>query len=175
MAAWVVRAGLARQGAYEYIAFERGLAVIDFGLRREMSDFPTQQALRDHLLAYARDWYQYTSIQKAAAAASQLWMFVNTIAAGDMVIIPRTGLGTGLDAVAVGRVEDGRPYHLSVDDWEACFYVRPVDWQAIDIPMSNFDPVLLRSLNIPRTVFKPNVDDVETQVEQVLLAYLDGG
>ena len=104
--------------------------MIDFGLRREISDFAGQKALRDHLLDYAPDWYQYTSNQKAGAAASQLWKFVYAVAAGDMVIIPRTGIG----AVAVGRVEDGSPYHLSVDGEPACFYVRPVDWRAIDIP-----------------------------------------
>ena len=170
MAAWVVRAGSARHGAYEYIAFERGVAVIDFGLRREISEFDSQQALRDHLLAYAPDLYQYTSVHKAAAAASQLWKFVHVITAGDMVIIPSTGIGV----VAVGRVENGSPYHLCVDDWEAHFYVRPVDWREINIPMSNFDPVLLGSLNIPRTVFQPNIHDAETKIEQVLLALGNG-
>ena len=170
MAAWVVRAGSAKRGEYEYIAFESGVAVIDFGLRKEISDFHSQQALRDHLLAYAPDWYKYTSVHKAAAAASQLWKFVHVITAGDMVIIPSTGIGV----VAVGRVEDGSPYHLCVDGEPACFYVRPVDWLAIDIPRSNFDPVLLDSLNIPRTVFQPNIHSAETQIEQVLLAYSNG-
>ena len=166
MAAWVVRAGYARRGAYEYIAFERDVAVIDFGLRRDISEFASQRALRDHLFAHAQARYEYTSKQKAAAAASQLWKFVYDIAAGDIVIIPRTGL----DVVAVGRVEDGCPYHLTVDGEPACFYVRPVDWQDTNIPRSKFDPVLLGSLNIPRTVFQPNVHDAETQIEQVLLA-----
>ena len=170
MAAWVVRAGSAKRGEYEYIAFENGVAVIDFGLRREISEFVSQQALRDYLFAYAPDWYKYTSVHKAAAAASQLWKFVYVINAGDMVIIPSTGIGV----VAVGRVEDGSPYHLSVDGWEACFYVRPVDWRDINIPMSNFDPVLLGSLNIPRTVFQPNIHDAETKIEQVLLALGNG-
>ena len=170
MAAWVVRAGSAKRGEYEYIAFENGVAVIDFGLRREISEFVSQQALRDYLFAYAPDWYKYTSVHKAAAAASQLWKFVHVINAGDMVIIPSTGIGV----VAVGRVEDGSPYHLSVDGEPACFYVRPVDWIDINIPMSNFDPVLLGSLNIPRTVFQPNIHDAETEIEQVLLALGNG-
>jgi predicted Mrr-cat superfamily restriction endonuclease len=142
------------------------VAVIDFGLRREISEFVSQQALRDYLFAYAPARYKYTSVHKAAAAASQLWKFVYVITAGDIVIIPSTGIGV----VAVGRVEDGSPYHLCVDGWEACFYVRPVDWRDINIPMSHFDPVLLRSLNIPRTVFQPNIHEAETQIEQVLLA-----
>ena len=169
MAAWVVRAGYAKDGWYEPIAFGRAVAVIDFGLERDISEFASQQVVRDHLLAHAHPRYRYTSIQKAAAAASQLWRFVYAIMPDDMVIIARTGIG----AIAVGRVQEGIPYHLHVEGEDACFYVRPVDWKAIDVPRSNFDPVLLDGLNIPRTVFRPNIADAETQIEKVLSDYLN--
>ena len=84
MTAWVVRAGSAKTGNFERIAFDNNVAVINFGLHGNVSDFQTRQELREHLLAYAPDWYEFDSPSKAGYAAAQLWKFANEIAVGDM-------------------------------------------------------------------------------------------
>ena len=110
MSAWVVRAGFAKTGDFESIAFGRNVAVINFGLHGNVSDFPTQQELRGHLLAHAPDWYGYDSARKAGYAAAQLWKFANDIAVGDMVLIPNSRRRV----VAVGRVNQGPVRHIHV-------------------------------------------------------------
>ena len=110
MSAWVVRAGFAKTGDFEFIAFGRNVAVINFGLHGNVSDFPTQQELRGHLLAHAPDWYGYDSARKAGYAAAQLWKFANDIAVGDMVLIPNSRRRV----VAVGRVNQGPVRHIHV-------------------------------------------------------------
>ena len=112
MAAWVVRAGFAKTGDFEFIAFGRNVAVINFGLHGNVSDFPTKQELRGHLLARAPDWYGYDSTRKAGYAANQLWKFANDIAVGDTVLIPNSGRRV----VAVGRVSQGPVRHLHVEE-----------------------------------------------------------
>ena len=168
MAAWVVRAGLAKTGGFEFIAFGRNVAVINFGLHGNVSDFPTQRELRGHLPAHAPDWYGYDSTRKAGYAASQLWKSANEIAVGDMVLIPNSGRRV----VAVGRVKHGPVRHLHVEEFRDCFQVRPVDWKAKDIPMSNFGRDMIRALGERPTVFQPNVLDAVAQFEDILEKYL---
>jgi predicted Mrr-cat superfamily restriction endonuclease len=168
MAAWVVRAGFAKTGDFEFIAFGRNVAVINFGLHGNVSDFPTKQELRGHLLARAPDWYGYDSTRKAGYAANQLWKFANDIAVRDTVLIPNSGRRV----VAVGRVSQGPVRHLHVEEFPDCFQVRPVDWKAKDIPMMNFGRDLIRALGERPTVFQPNVLDAVAQFEDILEKYL---
>ena len=164
MSAWVVRAGFAKTGNFECITFGRNVAVINFGLHGNVSDFPTQQELRGYLLAHAPDWYGYDSARKAGYAAAQLWKFANDIAVGDMVLIPNSGRRV----VAVGQVNQGPVRHIHVEEFPDCFQVRPVDWKAKDIPMSNFGRDLIHALGERSTVFQPNVLDAVAQFEDIL-------
>ena len=168
MAAWVVRAGWAKTGSFEFIAFGRNVAVINFGLHGNISDFPTQPQLREHLLAYAQDFYEYDSRNKAGYAAAQLLKFANEILVGDMVLIPNSGSRE----VAIGRVEDGPARHLHVPEFPDCFQVRPVDWEAKHIPMARFGSDLLHALGRRQTVFQPNLLDAEEKFERILQQHL---
>ena len=170
MAVWVVRAGRAKTGDFEDEAFGSGVALINFGMQRDLSEFSTYEAVRDHLLHHAPALYEYTSIHKAAAAASQVWNFYKCIGPGDTVLIPRSH--PKVQAVAVGRVQDGAPYQIWNEDFECLRVYRPVDWQAVNIPYDDFDPAFLRTLNIGRTVFEPNFIDADAHVKQVLQSHL---
>ena len=169
MSIWVVRAGSARHGEYEYIAFDFGMAVVNFGLGGDISAFANQQELRDHLHATAPDLYGYHSIHRAADAAGQLWRFVHAITVGDTILIPRTGAGV----VAVGQVVDGGPYHLRIEGTEDRYTLRPVDWAAVDIPRHNFTEGFFALLNDVYTVFEVRSDDASTYVDGVLNDYLE--
>ena len=168
MTAWVVRAGWAKTGDFEFIAFGRNVAVINFGLHGNIADFPTRPDLREHLLAYAPDFYEYDSVGKAGYAAAQLWKFANEILVGDMVLIPNSGRRE----VAVGRIEDGPVRHLHVEEFPDCFQVRPVDWKAKDIPMQKFGRDLLRALGERPTVFAPKVLEAAEKIERILQQHL---
>ena len=168
MSVWVVRAGTARHGDFECIAFGMGVAVVNFGLCGDISAFANQQELRDHLRAAAPALYLYDSIYRVGGAAGQLWRFVHAIIAGDTILIPRTGAGV----VAVGKIVDGGPYPLRIEGAEDCYTLRPVDWVAVDIPRHNFTPDFLSLLNDSRTVFEVRSDDASTFVDGVLTRYL---
>ena len=168
MAVWVVRAGWAKTGNFEFIAFGRNVAVVNFGLHGNISDFPTQRELREYLLAHAPRFYEYRSRNKAGYAAAQLWKFANEILVGDMVLIPNSGRRE----VAIGRVQNGPVRHLQVPNLPDHFQVRPVNWEAKHIPMENFGNNLLRALGRRQTVFQPNVPDAEEKFQRILQQHL---
>ena len=67
MTVWVVKGG--RVGEMEEFALQQGVAVVDFGLERSVTDFADRAALHD---------------QVPASAANQLWRFAHEMREGDM-------------------------------------------------------------------------------------------
>ena len=76
MTVWVVKGG--RVGEMEEFALQQGVAVIDFGLERSVTDFADRAALHD---------------QVPASAANQLWRFAHEMREGD---IPRSNFDQDL-------------------------------------------------------------------------------
>ena len=171
MAVWVIRAG--DSGVDEYAAsfFRDGLVIISFGQRRPIDQFPTRAALRDHI---QRDPQNNKQLRGSAiAAASQLWTFAHEIAINDVVITP---LKVGRE-IAVGRIVGPCRHHTASPNigigHPDRFHARPVDWQVINIPASEF---VRGWFKYPRTVFRPigiDNDAAQAHIEQVVRKHLD--
>ena len=150
MAVWVVRQDAPKWGAWDKIALENGVAVIDFGLETDISQFPDRQALANHLRSNAHALYGYRSGPpgRVRRAAGQVWRFYKCIAPGDIAIYHVWEDAKGdVKRVRVGEFLDGGAYQKEFRKYEdegwrpeqpepIVFQVRPVNWLAKDIPMS---------------------------------------
>ncbi len=164
MNVWVVRGG--REGEFEEFALQEGVAVIDFGLRRSVSDFTDKNDLIECL--YREPRYEDLTKPKVTSAASQLWRFANEIHSGDMVLMPRKSP----KVVAVGRVASD--YHFRSDLTDVGCHTRKVDWRAVDIPRVNFDQDLLYSITGQLTLFQVKKDNAASRIDQIANAHLAG-
>lgn len=151
MTAWVVRAG--RAGENEDACIERGVAAIGFGLRRSITEFADQEALRRCL--------------SRPNAAGQLWRFVHEMQIGDLVVLPRKRTRE----VAVGRVAGGYVHRPELIGDDAP-HTRKVEWHATDVPRSNFDQDLLKSFGALQTLSRPQARNAEARIERVANVYL---
>ena len=151
MAVWVVRAG--RAGEYEDTCIERGATAIGFGLKRSITEFTDEDALRP-CLSRPRN-------------AGQLWRFARHVQVDDLVVMPRKRTRE----VAVGRIVGEYAYRpeLVGDDVP---HTRKVDWLATDVPRSDFDQDLLNSLGALMTISQPRADNAEARIERVANVYL---
>ena len=61
MAVWVVRQDAPKWGAWDKIALENGVVVIDFGLETDISNFRDRRAMEDYLRQNAHALYGYRS------------------------------------------------------------------------------------------------------------------
>ena len=61
MAVWVVRQSEPKGGAWDKIALENGVVVIDFGLETDISNFRDRRAMEDYLRQNAHALYRYRS------------------------------------------------------------------------------------------------------------------
>ena len=164
MAVWVIRAG--STGEYEEVALDGGIVSIDFDLRQSVSEFANREALRD----FIHETMHPDSINRAAAYASQLWLFADRIRVGEIVVLPRKQP----KVVAVGRIAGDYEYIPDYDhDWEHLPHALMVEWMVKDVPRSNFDQDLQRSFNANQTVFQIGSINAEARVQQVVNAYLE--
>lgn len=191
MTVWVVRQDAPEWGAWDKLAWDNGIAVIDFGLETDIDRYPDRQALEDHLRRAAHDLYGYRSGPpgRVSNAARQVWDFYKAIVPGDIAIYHVWE--DGVQWVRVGEFLDGDAYQESFAEYESgwrqeqpgqpiMFQVRRVDWLARDIPMSAFDPNL--HLDAPGTVYRPRYEDAngrpryaaaDAHVREVLQKHLD--
>ena len=184
MAVWVVRQDAPKFGGRDRIALENGVAVIDFGLETDISQFPDRQALENHLRGNAHDLYGYKSgpLGRVQNAARQVWAFHKYIVPGDIAIyhvwadakgeikLVRVGefLGDDADQSSFPEYDEGwRPEQPD----PIVFQVRRVNWLARCIPMSDFSPDL--KLAAPGTVYKPSYVDADAHVREVLQKHRD--
>ena len=182
MAVWVVRQDAPKRGAWDKIASENGVVVIDFGLETEIFNFRDRRAVEDHLRQNAHALYGYKSGPpgRAQNAARQVWAFYNCIAAGDIAVYH---VWEDERRVRVGEFLDGGAYQKEFPDycegWRSgqpdpiVFQVRSVNWLARDIPMSVFNPDL--KLDAPGTVYKPSYVDADAHVREVLQKHRKAG
>ena len=152
MAVWLIRAG--RHGEHERTCIEDGLTVVDFGFARSVEELDSREALR--------------ACDLAESSANQLWRFHHDIQMDDMVVLPRKRTRT----VAVGRVRG--PYQ-HVPESSAAPHTRKVEWQATDIPRSDFDQDMINSFGALATISRPQVRNAEARIAAVVSAYLEQG
>lgn len=179
MAVWVVRQDAPKFGGWDTIALENGVAVIDFGLKTDISIFGDHRELAGYLRRNAHSVYGYKSGPpgRVRNAARQVWAFYKRIAPGDLAIYHVWADAKGDDKlVRVGKFLDDGVYQASFPKYDEgwrpqqpnpiLFQVRRVNWLATDIPMSSFNPEL--KLDAPGTVYKPSYVDADAHVREVL-------
>ena len=152
MTVWVVRGG--RRGEFEETFLSEGLVGIHFGLQQSVLDFENRESLREFLVPRGR------------SAADQLWRFSTEIEIDDTVVLPRKWP----KVIAVGRMTGIYEYRPNLD----APHVRSVNWEAIDIPRSNFDQDLLFSIGGTMTVFRVLASDAQSRIDTIKSDYLAG-
>ena len=182
MAVWVVRQDAPKFGGWDKIAWKNEVAVIDFGLQTDISQFPDRQALANHLRSNAHALYGYRSGPpgRVRNAARQVWAFYKCIAPGDIAVYH---VWEDVKRVRVGEFLDDGAYQSSFPEYDEgwrpeqpdpiVFQVRRVNWLARDIPMCAFNPGL--KLDAPGTVYKPSYVDADAHVREVLQKYRNAG
>ena len=184
MAVWVVRQSEPKGGAWDKIALENGVVVIDFGLETDISNFRDRRAMEDYLRQNAHALYGYRSgpPRRVRHAAGQVWRFYHCIEPGDLAVYH---VWKHERLVRVGEFLDGGAYQKEFPDYDyvggwrreqperVLFQVRPVCWLAEDIPMSAFNPGL--HLDAPGTVYKPRYVDADAHVREVLQKHRNTG
>ena len=186
MAVWVVRQDAPKFGGWDKMALENGVAVIDFGLETDISNFDGPRELAGYLRQNAHSLYGYNSGPpgRVRNAAGQVWRFYKCIASGDLAVYHVWADAMGdVKLVRVGEFLDGDVYQSSFPEYEEgwrperpdpiVFQVRSVNWLATDIPMSAFSPYL--KLDAPGTVYKPRYIDADAHVRGVLQKHRNAG
>ena len=160
MNVWAVRGGA--DGEYEDYALREGVTLVDFGLRRNATEFPDRDALRDHLVDESPRYGG--NLRRAANAASQLWKFANEIKPGDMLLLPRKKAKT----IAVGRItgdyrlDDAMPF-------DAC-HSRPVAWSASGVSRDDLDDDIIKVIRSMLTVFQVRPEGAAERIDDVVAA-----
>jgi restriction system protein len=152
---WLVRAG--KVGEREKLALETGTAIIGW---EELPDL-TPCTTRDALRALMESVYPDQKPKTLMNWESQVWPFRDSIAAGDLVVLP---LKTRAD-IAVGRVKG--PYQYRTDLSTTPLHTRPVEWLK-EFPRSAFDKDLLFSFGAFMTICRISRHEAEQRVEAML-------
>ena len=148
MAVWVVHAGA--HGEFEQFAIDNAVVGVDFSLPKGITQYPSREVLRQHL--------------ESNKAADQLWRFAHDLQVGATVVLP-CKLSR---LVAVGKVMGDYRYE---PDWQYP-HIRPVEWDAVDIPRHNFDQDLLYSFGGMLTVFQVNRTNAQERIDRVVRQHL---
>ena len=144
MTVWVVR--VRQDGEFEQFAISSNAVGIDFGLHQSITEFQNRDALR-----------QYRQDQ---SDADQLWRFAHGLQIGDIIVLPRRQTRM----VAVGRITGDYRY----DTMEQPPHIRSVEWDAIDIPRSDFDEDFLDYFGGLLAVFRINRDNAQERIRQIV-------
>ncbi len=160
-ALWVMRMGA--QGEREDAALSDGKLYYKFPQLPDLRDFASQNELTKHLLEIEPAW----SRRKAASHASQLQRFTVAMAKGDLVIMPRKFT----DVMSIGEIV-GDYVH---DPEGVSSHTRAVRWLKEDVPRIAFKSDLRTAINVPKTLFSPNVKEAVSRVQSVLDAQKDMG
>lgn len=153
-----------REGEFEEIALEQGLAIIRLG------DFPGLGKAKsfEDVLAKYRESESSSASRAVAMRAGQLWTFAHVIAVGDMVVMPRKGS----PFLALGKVTGGYEYR---DINGRMHHVRPVQWVRTDVPRTALQQDLLNSLGAIMTVCRLERNDAARRIAEVLAGRADPG
>lgn len=158
MNVWAVRGGA--DGEYEDYALREGVTMVDFGLRRDATEFEDRDALRDYLVSETSAYGG--NPRRAGNAASQIWKFAAEIQTGDMLLLPRKKTKT----IAVGKVtgeyrlDEGMPF-------DAC-HARAVEWSARDVSRDDLDDDIIKVIRSMLTVFQVRPEGAAERIESVV-------
>lgn len=161
-AVWVMRAGA--RGEDEAVALEEGLAIIGFKDVPDLRNFPSREALIEHLLESDPE----RSRSRAQNWAAQLWAFREEARTGDIVVLP---LKTRPSEIALGHITGPYEFRRVGDEQR---HVRPVKWEKI-VPRSKFNQDLLYSFGAFMTVCRIQRNNAERRVSAVLEGKEDPG
>jgi restriction system protein len=153
-----------REGEFEEMALEHGLAIVRFG------DFPELGEAKsfEDVLAMCREGDGSGGNRAARMRAGQLWTFAHVIAVGDIVVMPRKGS----PFLAIGKVT-GRYEHRDISGTK--YHVRPVQWVRVDVPRTTLQQDILNSLGSIMTVCRLERNDAARRIAEVLAGRPDPG
>jgi predicted Mrr-cat superfamily restriction endonuclease len=123
---------------------------------------------RQELAGMLRAAYPDASPITIANYTGQVWHFVNTIALGDLVVVPLKGSRS----FRVGRVVGLAEHRGDLAGFAA---VRPVEWEAGEVPSQALAVDLRNALGSIMTVFRPRAQAAERRLESVLKDGRDPG
>lgn len=123
---------------------------------------------RQDLAGVLRATYPDASPNTIANYTGQIWNFVNTIALGDLVVVPLKASRS----FRVGRVT-GRAEHR--DHLAEMAAVRPVEWEAREVASQALAPDLRNALGSIMTVFRPRAAAAERRLENLVKDGCDPG
>lgn len=158
---WIVRAG--RHGERELEAITQGKLLPGFNELGDLSGLKDREAIGRALAAV--DPLGGKNTQRNFAA--QLNQFVNTIAEGDLVVLPRKVTS----GVAVGRVTGPYVYQSG----NVCPHTRAVTWLNEAVPREAFAQDLRHSLGAFMTICEVKRNEALARVEAVVKTGRDPG
>jgi restriction system protein len=152
---WVVRGG----ENLKYLPWFESEDVVGIGWS-ELPRSPIGMS-RQELAGVLRATYPDASPHTIANNTGQVWHFVNTIALGDLVVVPLRAS----KALRVGRVVGPAEHREYLAELAA---VRPVEWEAREVASQALATDLRHALGSIMTVFRPRAQAAERRLESVL-------
>lgn len=162
MTVWVVRGG----EDLRFLPWFESEDVVGIG----WSELPVSPVglSRPELAGVLRAAYPGASPNTIANNTGQVWNFVNTIALGDLVVVPLKALRSFRVGRVVGSAE--RREHLA-----ELAAVRPVEWESREVAAQALAVDLRKALGSIMTVFRPRAQAAERRLESVLKDGRDPG
>ena len=132
-----------------------GVVAIGFGLEKSIDEFANKKDLLDHMGGKKK-------------AADQLWRFAYTMPDDAWVVLPRKLPNPKV--FAVGRIAGGYEFQPTL---KARYrHIRPVNWMAKEIPLSDFDEDFRLSFTSRQTIFTvQKAPNAESRIEEIVADY----
>ena len=162
MTVWVVRGG----EDLKFLPWFESEDVVGIGWS-ELPRSPVGMS-RQELESMLRATYPDASPSTIANNTGQVWNFVNTIALGDLAVVPLRASRS----FRVGRVVGPAEHREHLPDLAA---VRPVEWEAGAVASQALAADLRNALGSIMTVFRPRAQAAERRLESVLKDGRDPG
>ena len=162
MTVWVVRGG----ENLKYLPRFESESVVGIGWS-ELPESPLKMT-RQELAAMIRAAYPDVSAGTIANNTGQVWNFINTIALGDLVVVPLQASRS----YRIGRVTGPAERRENLPELVA---MRPVEWEAKEVSAQVLGKDLRHALGSIMTVFRPGARAAERRLETVVAEGHDPG
>ena len=162
MTVWVVRGG----EDLKFLPWFESEDVVGIGWP-ELPGSPVGMSRQD-LAGVLRATYPDASPNTIANNTGQIWNFVNTIALGDLVVVPLKASRS----FRAGRIVGPAEHREHLAEMAA---VRPVEWEARELASQALAPDLRNALGSIMTVFRPRAQAAERRLESLLKDGRDPG
>ena len=153
MSVWVVRSG---DTANENEALAKGFLALGYGIDRDIGELKTLEDIRALLHQLKPD----VSDGTISAEARQVRAFKESIAVGDLIVMPRMGGST----VVFGEMS-GAYFYLP--DNPRLPHARAVTWLNTEVHRSEMEADLQRSMNAQGAVYQPRCDEAEFRLKTI--------